>query len=118
MKFITNLKKARKGTGLTALDFSNLLDTDISNLSKYERRVKVPPLRVILGYHILTTVSLDDLFQYYVHGIADSIINNVHQMIVQLKEQEWNNKIGERIRILEELHDRVSCLKQIDEHES
>ena len=115
MNNISYLKQARKNANFSLQDMAYLLEMDISNLSKYERGIKAPSLRVILGYHTITKTPLQKLFKHHFSGIVDTVSNRITQLILQLEEEIRSPKVDKRIGALYEALNNISCLKDISE---
>ena len=115
MQSISYLKQARKNSNLSLQDMAYLLEMDVSNLSKYERGIKIPSLRVILGYHSITKTPLPKLGKRHVVGIVDGVSNSVTHLIAELEEEMTSPKMKKRIEALYEAFNNISCLKDVSE---
>lgn len=117
MQSISYLKQARKNANLSLQDMAYLLEMDVSNLSKYERGIKIPSLRVILGYHTITKTPLPKLFKQHFLGIVDGVSNSVTHLIAELEEEMTSPKMKKRIEALYEALNNISCLKDVSDQQ-
>lgn len=75
-KLIHYLRKERRETGLTQADLAALLGAPWkSKVSRYERRVALPPLETALGYEAVTRKPVSQLFA----GMRDTVARGVRE---------------------------------------
>ena len=115
MYIINYLKQARRNAKLSLQDMAYLLDMDFSNLSKYETGKKLPPTRVIIGYHIITKIPLKKLFKYNLLSMFDAISHKATQLISILEEETTTPKLKKRIDNLYEVLNTIGCLQDNSE---
>jgi transcriptional regulator with XRE-family HTH domain len=101
------LKTVRKNADISLQDMAFLLDTDVSNLSKYERGIKLGSLKIFLGYFIITGAPLHDVVKHHIEQLVISIRERAETRI-QLLEQAWQTPKAElRIDKLFEVLDHL-----------
>jgi transcriptional regulator with XRE-family HTH domain len=82
------LRTYRKHSGLSQSDVSFLIRLkDKSELSRYERNLRQPSLRVALACQELYGVSVSDLFA----GFSDSVAQNTRNQMKRLKTRLETN---------------------------
>jgi transcriptional regulator with XRE-family HTH domain len=75
-KLIHYLRNERRETGLTQADMAALLGAPWkSKVSRYERRVALPPLETALGYEAVTHKPVSQLFA----GMYDAVTRRVKE---------------------------------------
>jgi transcriptional regulator with XRE-family HTH domain len=75
-KLIHYLRNERRETGLTQADMAALLGAPWkSKVSRYERRVALPPLETALGYEAVTRKPVSQLFG----GMYDTVTRRVKE---------------------------------------
>ncbi|MBS3915823.1 MAG: helix-turn-helix transcriptional regulator [Bacteroidetes bacterium] len=96
----SSLKQARRNLSLSLQDTAYLLDTDISNLSKYEYGKLTPSARIVVGYHLITKTPLEELMKYHSFGVRDTLIERVEGLIEELNNGPANGKNQHRKEVL------------------
>jgi transcriptional regulator with XRE-family HTH domain len=75
-KLVHYLRNARRETGLSQADMAALLGARWkSKVSRYERRVALPPLETALGYEAVTRKPVSELFA----GMNDTVTHRVKE---------------------------------------
>ena len=115
MNIYNHLKRSRKKSKLTIQDIAFLLDYDVSNLSRYERSEKSVPLRVSLGYQIVSNDPLFKFFQTDIFYLADVIARKTVQLMSTLEDEIQTPKVVKRIEALEDVLRNIGCLKALNE---
>ena len=86
------LKSVRKNADISLQDMAFLLDTDVSNLSKYERGVKRGTLKVFLGYFIITGTPLGKLLHTVILEVIESIAERTTALIRLLDRSKLHRR--------------------------
>lgn len=114
---ITELKKARKESKVSLQDMAYILNMDASNLSKYERGINYPTMRILLGYHILTKIPLKKVFRANLEALYTNLSLKVTNLISFLEDEVRTEKIARRLSALNNILDNISCLQDLSEQE-
>ena len=123
---INHLAIHRKRSNLTQSDIAKLIGwIEHSHICRSEKGERPPSLDMILGYHIIFDVSVEELF----HGYKMSLLNNIKERIPNLLDElhileasprnhkriNYLSKLLERLEALSnKLTDRLSCIKNIN----
>lgn len=94
------LKQARKLVGLSLSDMADIIDLDVSNLSKYERGKLQPTLRVLISYHIITKTALDKLLKNAINELNLVICERLTNLIEQIESDQQSTAHNARIETL------------------
>lgn len=87
-----------------------LLDMDVSNLSKYERGLKTPNLKVYLGYHVITGTPIDSLVDWELPKFLSWVSDRVTALIVRLEQGMQTPKIKHRTSRLYDVLNALTLL--------
>jgi transcriptional regulator with XRE-family HTH domain len=110
-----SLQQARKNAGLPLSTMADILITDTSNLSKYERGIRKPSDDIVLQYHLLTGVSLENLFSGRLTRFLHFLDHQLTQRIEDLKKGIRTMKTDSLITHLARCTERLNCLSDISE---
>lgn len=109
-----SLQQARKNAGLSLSAMAELLITDVSNLSKYERGIRKPSDDIVLSYHLLTGVSLDTLFKGRLTRCVHFLNHQIKQSIEDLKTGIRTMKTDTLTVHLLRCMERLNCLSDVN----
>lgn len=107
------LKVIRKKTNLTQDDIAYILKSKKESISRYEKGRRLPPLSVILLYHILFDVSLYSLFKLHYRKMHSQVLERSKSLIEFLQEDVSSPKVQERIAQLQNIVDNIGCLEEV-----
>lgn len=94
-KLIHYLRKERRETGLTQADLAALLGAPWkSKVSRYERRVALPPLETALCYEAVTKKPVAQLFA----GMRDTVARGVRERARDLLARSGEAKTPLQVR--------------------
>jgi transcriptional regulator with XRE-family HTH domain len=88
IKKINSLSQFRTDANITLNDVAYLLNIDTGNLSKIEKGVRKPSIRIILLYHILFDASLIQLFAEEFKTFQEHLKSRSQKLITQLKIEQ------------------------------
>ncbi|GEM_PF-3484350 len=115
------LKRARENVGLSATEMARLLGTDIANISKQEGGEKPITKEIILGYKMITDLSIKQLIKDKFHGMVEAISERAKGLISELEEFAKSDYKAENVlEVFKDVLSRLSCLKDAseDDHKS
>ena len=110
-----SLQQARKNAGIPLSVMAEILITDTSNLSKYERGIRKAPADIVVSYHLLTGVPLEPLFKERISINAQLLIHKVHSYIGKLEKEIKSFKVESFIERLTACLTNIKCLSDINE---
>lgn len=87
-KKINSLALYRTRANVSLNDVAYLLNIDTSNLSRIEKGVRKPSVKIILLYHILFDAPLIDLFAEQFNTLREKLIGRSHTLIEQLEAEQ------------------------------
>lgn len=87
-KKINSLALYRTRANVTLNDVAYLLNIDTSNLSRIEKGIRKPSVKIILLYHILFDAPLIDLFAEQFNTLKEKLIERSHTLIDQLETEQ------------------------------
>lgn len=93
--------------GISLIDMADITETDVSNLSKYERGVLQPPLRVVLSYHIITKTPLSKLLFDTLSEISSLATKRMTALIERLESEASTKSLSARISNLSKVFNSV-----------
>ena len=103
------LRSYRKKTDITASDIGFLLNLpEFSNISRWEKGHRTPSLEMILLYHLLFEVPIEDLFERQKNGLNSYLLNRLELLLNELKKHEQTRKVVSRIAFLTKALNRLS----------
>jgi len=83
-KLIHYLRNERRETGLSQADMAALLGAPWkSKVSRYERRVALPPLETALGYEAVTRKPVSQLFAGMYAGVAERVRAHARDLLAR-----------------------------------
>lgn len=100
-KEINQLASLRTQANISLNDVAYLMNIDTGNLSKIEKGIRKPNVRVILLYHILFDAPLIQLFTEEFKTLKNLIKRQSQKLITQL-EIEQPPKSNNRIQYIQE----------------
>ncbi|MFT6502941.1 MAG: transcriptional regulator with XRE-family HTH domain [Crocinitomicaceae bacterium] len=110
-----SLQQARKNAGLPLSTMADILITDTSNLSKYERGIRKPSDDIVLSYHLLTGASLENLFSGRLTRCLHFLNHQLTQSIEDLKKGIRTMKTDTLTAHLSRCMERLNCLSDVNE---
>lgn len=103
------MRMVRKRTCLVQEDIAYILQCpDYASVSRWERGTKVPPVRLLILYHVLFDVPIEALFQRQRDEMAAYLRGRIHSRISHLRSRRGSAKIERRISFLEGTVKRLS----------
>ncbi len=113
---INQLKQARRRIGLSQKHMAILLETDESNISKYERDVWPVSKNIMIAYFIITGVPVNKLVSSKFINLMDCISGRVTSLIHELESDgKQGSKTKRALASLHEVLSNISCLKEVTE---
>jgi len=109
------LKIFRKKSKLTQDDIAYIFEIQKSSISRYEKGKRLPPLPIILFYHLLFNVSLSTLFKYMYFDYKQRVLKRTKDLIELLNEDSTSPRAQERISYLQNVVNRIGCLQEIND---
>ncbi len=112
------LQQARKLTGLSLKHMAYLLQTDISNISKYERGIWPVSKSVMFSYHVITGIPFKKLFQFRITTTIDNISERIISLIFELENKETRTtKMNRALVCLHDILSNITCLKDVSQED-
>lgn len=87
-KKINSLALHRTRANISLNDVAYLLNIDTSNLSRIEKGIRKPNVKIILLYHILFDAPLIDLFAEQFNTLNEKLIERSRRLIAQLETEQ------------------------------
>ena len=87
-KKINSLALHRTRANISLNDVAFLLNIDTSNLSRIEKGIRKPNVKIILLYHILFDAPLIDLFAEQFNTLKEKLIGRSSKLITQLETEQ------------------------------
>lgn len=112
----SQLKQARKKTGLTVRQMARLIGTDYSNVCKQERGKRAITKEVLYGYRAITGVPVTKLISKKFNQIIDPMSENAVRMIEDVEEMIKPSRPNKARKVIEALNNalaNLSCLKDV-----
>ncbi len=113
--------QARMLVNLSIADMASLLETDPSNLSKYEKGKLVPSLPMVVAYHIVSQIPLEKLLDQYITKYKVELSAKLKTLIDHLEDVPKSTRVQKRLNaygaILERLSQSISLNSKPDDHE-
>ncbi len=106
IKKINSLSQFRTDANITLHDVAYLLNIDTGNLSKIEKGIRKPSVKIILLYHILFDASLIQLFAEEFKALQEQLKSRSQKLITQL-EVEKPPKSSNRIEYINSFVNRL-----------
>jgi transcriptional regulator with XRE-family HTH domain len=98
------LRVYRKKTPLTQSDIAFLLDMDdYSSISRYEKGKRVPSIDLLIMYHFLFNVPIEDFFEEKSLTITSKLNLRIKELIAKLKSDTTTSNNLQRAKYLEEV---------------
>ncbi|WP_045079071.1 helix-turn-helix domain-containing protein [Aequorivita vladivostokensis] len=109
-KKINSLALHRTRANISLNDVAYLLNIDTSNLSRIEKGIRKPNVRIILLYHILFDAPLINLFGEQFNTLKEKLIGRSRKLIAQLETEQppkSKNRIAYMNRFVKYLNESV-----------
>lgn len=99
----TYLRTYRKRAQLTQADLASLMDlSDYSNVSRWEAGLRRPNIEMLLVYHLLFQIPVEELFERQKLELLSPICKRIEMRIQELKAiVPSDDRLAERIAFLE-----------------
>jgi predicted transcriptional regulator len=112
------LQQARKRTGLSLKHMAYLLQTDISNISKYERGIWPASKSIMFSYHVITGLPFKKLFRSRITTTIDNVSERITSLITELENKDTRTtKINRSIVCLHDILSSMTCLKDVSQED-
>jgi DNA-binding XRE family transcriptional regulator len=110
---INHLNITRKRSGLTQSDVATLMGfQEHTHVCRHEKGKRIPPIEMILSYHIIFDKSVEDLFYGYRKELIHNIQQRVPHLIQELKKLRPSPRLTERIKCLSNIYHRLTNLSK------
>lgn len=98
---LNRYSQARMHVNISLRDMAVLLETDPSNLSKYEKAKHklVPSIPMVIAYHIVTGVPFDKLLDRYVPEIHEGIVARLKTVLEELEREPGSTRVRKRMNV-------------------
>ena len=104
------MRMVRKRTGLVQEDIAYILRcSDYSSVSRWEQGIKVPPLQVIILYHILFEIPVEFMFQRQKRDMSRYLGARIRSRVNHLRTLHLSAKATKRISYLENALTRLEA---------
>lgn len=105
------LRVVRKRSQLTQHDLAFVLSlSDYSNVSRWEAGMRTPNVEVMLTYHLLFQVPVEELFFRQRKEICKAILPRLEERVAYLKSSKSDSKLEARISYLLAAAERLSAI--------
>ncbi|MBS1595578.1 MAG: helix-turn-helix transcriptional regulator [Bacteroidetes bacterium] len=105
------LRVVRKRSQLTQHDLASILQlSDYSNVSRWEAGMRTPNVEVLLTYHLLFQVPVEELFFRQRAEICRVILPRLSARIDHLKTLTMDPKLNGRISYLASAAERLAAI--------
>lgn len=82
------LRVYRKRSGLSQEDIAYLMNLpDYSNISRYEKGLRSPTTELLLTYHHLFEIHIEDFYEQESEIVRVALIQKINVLIVELKKE-------------------------------
>ena len=81
---------------------------DHSHISKCERGKRAVSIRLVLVYHILFEVSVEDLFLHQKQATAKELAERIDLLLTELNQQEKLERTAKKIDFLQNILTRLT----------
>ena len=113
-KYPNNLSDYRKTNKLKQIDMNYLCDKEHSvSLSRYEKGDYLPDIETLFTYSIVFNVSIKNLLPEYYAEIRIRLLQKAKELVEHLGNQHFTYSRFKRKAFLDDLLERISCLKEI-----
>ena len=103
------LRVYRKRSPLTQSDIAYLLQmADVSNVSRYEKNQRSPNIKMLLTYHLLFNVAIEDFFEQDAALVHMNLLARTEQLLKTLKNVSKDQNQISRIDYLEQVINRLT----------
>ena len=98
----TRLRMSRKQSQLNQADLAFLFGlSDYSNISRWEQGRRIPSIEVLLAYHLLFGIHIEELFERKMEEMAKMLIERIRLLLANLRLLKSSQKVTGRISFLE-----------------
>lgn len=106
---LTFLRTSRKRSPLTQSDIAYLMELpDDSNISRYEKGQRTPPIELLLIYHHLFDTSIESFFELQSNRMLTSLTERIQYLIDNLKQDNRTSNAAMRIKFLQNVVTRLA----------
>lgn len=103
------LRLYRKRSPLTQSDIACLLQwPDVSNVSRYEKNQRSPNIEMLLTYHLLFNVAIEDFFEQDSALVHKNLVERSERLLTTLKSRTHDQSQISRIIYLEQVINRLT----------
>ena len=101
----------RKRSSLTQSDMAALMGStdDYSNISRWELGQRKPTIKLLLTYHLLFDVPVEDFFHTQKDTIRRELCAHIEILLYRLEQSESTPRVTARIGFLEATLKRLSA---------
>lgn len=104
-KIFSYFKTYRLKAGLTQKDLTYLLDiTSASTISKTEKNIQEPTLKIALAYCLIFEIKIEDIMPTLSRDINKIIFKRAPLLVKELKTQSQTPLVKQRIAFLNSLY--------------
>lgn len=103
------LRLYRKRSPLTQSDIAYLLQLpDVSNVSRYEKNQRSPNIEMLLTYHLLFNVAIEEFFEQDSVLVHKNLVERSEKLLTTLKNYSTDQGHNSRINYLEQVINRLT----------
>ncbi len=104
------LKTFRKRTGLALQDMASLIGIDTGNLSKIENGKSESSVRVLLAYHLILKIPIEQLLKNHFSEVIKDSLRNAIALKDRLLNAMTEPNISHQIILIDTIIDRLVAL--------
>lgn len=101
------LKTFRKRTGIALQSMASIIGMDTGNLSKIETGKSEPSVKVLLAYHLILKIPIQQLLKNHFTGITKESLRNVLSLKDRLLNEMTQPNISHHIILLDTIIDHL-----------
>lgn len=109
-----NLRMYRKRARLIQEDIAFICAmTDWANVSRMENGMRKPSLEILLVYHFLFDMPIEEMFEDVGNKVKDLVVERIAKRIELLKKQTQDSKLAYRIAFLSACLTRLGSMQTV-----
>ena len=112
IKQIHYLQRYRKGNGVLLKEMARIIGVDSGNLSRIEAGINTPNIHIIIAYHILLKVPIENLLKKHFPEITKNCIANATALKDEMLAQLTTPDIPPNVMRLDKLIDRLENIEK------
>jgi transcriptional regulator with XRE-family HTH domain len=103
------LRMFRKRSPLRQSDIAAIMGLrEYSSISRWEKGERSPNIDMLLVYHVLFDIPIENLFKGQNWGYEGEVVERIQRLIEQLKPSAGDRKIAKRISFLESVLTKIN----------